>query len=58
VYVTAVGRVGSVIAPFADALSAEEHALDSQFGSYDGCPRPGSAVSRPSPRRPGLAPSS
>jgi hypothetical protein len=37
-YATAAGRVGTVIAPFADALSAEQYALDSGFASYDVVP--------------------
>jgi hypothetical protein len=43
-YGTAAGRVGAVVAPFADALSAEQYAIDDGFRSYDVVPA--TAVSR------------
>jgi hypothetical protein len=46
-YATAGGRVGAVIAPFGDALSAEQYALDSRFTSYDVVPA--TIVSRTTP---------
>jgi hypothetical protein len=46
-YATAAGRVGAVIAPFGDALSAEQYAIDSRFTSYDIVPA--TAIRRTTP---------